>query len=178
MADSHEAITYVLKMEGGFVDHPLDPGGATNYGITQKTLDRWHRAYGTFGFPVKHLTAYQARQIYKELYWDKLNLDKCDNQKFATILFDQAVNQGVQRAAERAQRAINYTVRGQRLKLDGKIGPKSLYAMGIAGQTTLLKFYVMSQNYYAALVAARPNLTVFIKGWIVRTHHMLDVILA
>lgn len=168
----------MLKMEGGFVDHPSDPGGATNYGITQKTLDSWHRAYGTYGFPVKNLTAFQARQIYKELYWDKLRLDECTNQKFATIIFDQGVNQGPMRSTERVQKAINHTVRGIMLKPDGIMGPKTLHGINLSRRETMLTFFTMSQLYYAAIVRAKPEMSAFIKGWIKRTHHMLEVILA
>lgn len=178
MADSHEAINHVLAVEGGYVDHPSDPGGATKYGITQRTLDRYNGTYGQQAFPVRFLSPFQARQIYKELYWDKLDLDRCPNERFAAILFDQAVNQGPARAVKRAQEAINFTLRGVSLEVDGKMGPKTLTAMAQARLSTMVKFFEMSQTYYLNLVEARPKLGVFLKGWINRTHKMLGIILA
>ena len=177
MANSHRAITYVLKLEGGYVDHPSDPGGATKYGITQRTLDKWYKSYGVQGFPVKHLSIYQARKIYEDLFWHPMRLDECQNEIFANILFDQAVNQGIPRAVKRAQNAINYTVRSVKLKVDGVVGKNTLIGMTRATRNTHIKFYTLSQTYYGELVSRRSDLAVFIKGWINRTHHMLDEIL-
>lgn len=177
MADSHDAINHVLAVEGGYVDHPNDPGGATKYGITQKTLDRYNGSYGALSFPVKFLTPFQARQIYKDLFWDKMRLDECPNEKFAAILFDQAVNQGISRAVKRAQEAINYTVRGVTLEVDGIMGSETLKGMAVSRLSTMVRFFELSQRYYLDLVEARPQMNVFLRGWIVRTHKMLSVIL-
>jgi lysozyme family protein len=84
------AMEFVIEWEGGFVDHPEDPGGATNFGISS-------RAHNLTYEQVKSLTLEQAKEIYYREYWLKA---KCDTLKWPMnlILFDTAVNVGVNRA--------------------------------------------------------------------------------
>jgi lysozyme family protein len=58
------SVAFVLKHEGGFVDHPADPGGATNFGITHKTLGAWRREPAD-AKAVKALTRKEAGEIYR-----------------------------------------------------------------------------------------------------------------
>ena len=83
-----KAIKFVLDHEGGLSEDKNDPGGTTNWGISQ-------RAYPSLD--IKNLTIDQAKEIYKRDYWDKLN---CDNIPYPMdiIHFDTAVNMGIKRA--------------------------------------------------------------------------------
>lgn len=117
----HHSLAHVLKWEGGekYTDHPVDPGGATKYGITRRTLQRW-RGRKTSKDDVKALTAGEAADIYQAMYWD---VCECGSLPagFDLAVFDTAVNQGPGRAAKILQRAAKTTA-------DGIIGPVTLKA--------------------------------------------------
>jgi len=68
---------YILKVEGGFVDNPKDPGGRTNYGITAATLASARARLKDAGLPedVKDLTKEQALAIYERFYWKPAGCD-------------------------------------------------------------------------------------------------------
>lgn len=167
MKDANAAIDHVLKIEGGYVNHPDDPGGATNYGITQKTFDTWCRSNKSQPYHVKWITKEIAREIYKAWYWDAIRGDDYPQWEIALIVFDQAVNQGVRRVSERLQRALNLVGRTT-LVLDGKIGPKTLRALHDAPKKSLkLCFIHMSELYYLSL-----NKPMFMKGWLRRTQQL------
>ena len=102
MKDNFEkALELVLHHEGGYVDHPKDPGGATNYGVTKKVYERYLGRECTKD-EVKEMPMEAVREIYKRKYWDKIRgddlpagLDWC--------VFDFAVNAGVSRASKLLQ---------------------------------------------------------------------------
>lgn len=103
------AVSHVLKMEGGLVDNPSDPGGLTNFGISQ-------RAYPQMD--IRNLTQSQAAQIYHEDYWEKIHGDELPD-PVAFALLDYAVNSGVGAAIRGLQRAIGAPV-------DGIMGPDTI----------------------------------------------------
>lgn len=86
----------LLKHEGGYVDHPRDPGGATNMGITLGTLSRWRGRPAT-KMEVRSLTRDEAEKIYRYWYWNKIDADLLPAGPDAA-LFDVAVNSGPGRA--------------------------------------------------------------------------------
>lgn len=88
MADFDKAIMPLIIKEGGakYTNDPDDPGGATKYGISQKSYPN---------LDIKNLTQQVACDIYKRDYWDALNLDLEPNQHKASLLFENAVNMGV-----------------------------------------------------------------------------------
>jgi lysozyme family protein len=96
LANFEPSLIEVLKHEGGYVDHPRDPGGATNLGITIGTL-KAYRGKAVSKADVKALTKAEAAQIYKRNYWDKIGADNLpDGVDFA--MFDLAINSGVGKA--------------------------------------------------------------------------------
>src|SRR5882672_6955907 len=98
------AFTLSKAVEGGFVDDEDDPGGATNMGITHKTLTEW-RGVPVSVDDVKNLTRDEALQIYQARYW---NPNKSDDlpAPVAVVLFDGAVNSGPGESAKFLQRAL------------------------------------------------------------------------
>jgi lysozyme family protein len=113
-------LDVVLLSEGGFVDNPKDPGGATNYGITRATLQAWRR-HAVSVDDVATLSESEAASIYHADFW----LPICGDQlpgPVALIMFDGAVNCGTNRAAHWLQAAVGA---GQ----DGEIGPDTLAHM-------------------------------------------------
>ncbi|WP_109310403.1 glycoside hydrolase family 108 protein [Ruegeria sp. AU67] len=112
-------LAHVLKWEGGYVDHPKDPGGATNHGITRKTLSAFLGRAVTKA-EVKALTKNQAGQIYRLRYWNKVKGDELP-QGLDVVALDGAVNSGPSRGAKWLQTALGVTV-------DGVIGRGTLGA--------------------------------------------------
>jgi len=114
-----KALKLVLQYEGGFVNHPKDPGGATNKGITIATFRRYVNSKGTVD-DLKHISDAEVAKVYRKQYWDAIKGDDLpDGIDFAT--FDFAVNSGPGRAAKYLQRAVG-------VPDDGKIGPATISA--------------------------------------------------
>lgn len=92
-----EALKFTLRWEGGYSNHPLDKGGPTNFGITQKTYDTFNETHGLPKKDVKGINQEEVKDIYEKLYWNPL---ECENRerRFAIALFDWGVNSGVRRA--------------------------------------------------------------------------------
>jgi lysozyme family protein len=109
----------VLRHEGGFVDHPDDPGGATNKGITLATA----REYFGDGYTVEelqHIAREEVARIYREGYWDKVSADGLPTGLDYTA-FDSGIHAGPFRAAQWLQRALG-------VEDDGIVGPLTLAA--------------------------------------------------
>lgn len=124
MKDNFEAcLSHVLQSEGGYVDHPSDPGGATNMGITIATLRTW-RGRSVTKADVKALTRAEAAAIYRKNYWDAVRGDDLPR-GLDLVAFDAAVNSGVSRGAKWLQSALG-------VPADGKVGPKTIAAANAA----------------------------------------------
>ena len=90
-----QALKFVLEREGGYVNNPNDPGGATNKGITQGTYNTWLKSKGQAAKSVKLITDAEVKEIYYKNYWLAAKCDKMTSKKFAVACFDTAVNCGV-----------------------------------------------------------------------------------
>ena len=113
-------LAEVLKSEGGYVNHPRDPGGATNLGITKRVYEEW------LGRPVsidemKKLTVAHAAPIYQKNYWERVRGDELPD-GVDLLMFDFAVNAGVSRSVRTAQKVVGTTV-------DGVLGPMTMKAI-------------------------------------------------
>ncbi|MGC0224911.1 glycoside hydrolase family 108 protein [Pseudooceanicola nitratireducens] len=111
------AIT--LKHEGGYVDHPRDPGGATNMGIIRATLAKW-RGRAVSKQEVRDLSQNEAAQIYRRNYWDAVKGDALPD-GMDLVAYDGGVNSGPRRGAQWLQKGLGVSV-------DGKIGNQTLTA--------------------------------------------------
>lgn len=143
------AFDRLIGHEGGYVNHPNDPGGETMWGVTIAVA----RANGYTG-PMYELPRDKAKAIYHTQYWDKV---KADSMPFpvAFQVFDAAVNHGTGHAAKFLQRAAGVVD-------DGVIGPKTIAAVnerGAAGM--LLLFNAEREQFYTNL----PTWPSFGKGW-------------
>lgn len=113
------SLKLVLKHEGGFVNHPQDPGGATNKGVTIATYRAYLNPNGSVA-DLKALTDEQAGVVYKRHYWDKVEGDALPaGVDYAA--FDFAVNSGPDRAAKYLQMVVGSMP-------DGKVGPLTIKA--------------------------------------------------
>lgn len=132
-ANFEKAVDHILEFEGGYVDHPDDPGGATNLGITRATLARF-RGRPVSKAEVRALDRDTAAEIYRHLYWDALRCEAMPG-GIDLALFDCGVNQGTGRAARLLQAAL-------RVDVDGIIGPVTLAAASDADRMALLNEFM------------------------------------
>lgn len=100
-----KALQLVLKHEGGFVDHPRDPGGATNQGVTLQTFRRFFGPSKTVD-DLRGITSEQLAHVYRSGYWDKCRCDQLPGGVDYAV-FDVAVNSGPGRAAKFVQAAVD-----------------------------------------------------------------------
>jgi lysozyme family protein len=124
------ALALVLKDEGGYVDNPADPGGATNLGITLRTLAAWRGIATLPKSEVLNLTVAEAGKIYKARYWDAIRGDDLPA-GLDYAVFDYAVNTGPGASAKALQRVLS-------VPIDGVIGPVTLEAAGKDKMTAIL----------------------------------------
>lgn len=109
-----QTTEWILVHEGGYVNHPDDPGGATNMGVIQRTYDGWRRRQGLPTQSVRNITKQEVIKIYKDQYWDKVWGDHLpDGLDYS--LYDFAINSGPSRAIKFIQRLVG-------VKEDGVMG--------------------------------------------------------
>lgn len=155
----------VLSHEGGYVDHPADPGGATNLGVTLATARTYKLDMDGDGdvdkADVKRLTPDSVGPIYHRGYWLASSADICPP-GLDYIVFDCAVNQGVGRAVRWLQQVAGVAP-------DGVIGPKSKAAIAALDPAKAIKAYAaLREAHYRSLSTFKT----FGKGWMRR---LLDV---
>lgn len=118
-ANFQTALALVLKHEGGYVNHPSDPGGHTNKGVTLANYRRYVKPGGTVA-DLKAISDQEVATVYRRFYWDAVKGDDLPAGVDYAV-FDFAVNSGPRRSAEFLQRTLGAAQ-------DGKIGPKTLAA--------------------------------------------------
>lgn len=151
-----KALTIVLNHEGGFVNHPRDPGGMTNLGVTRATWEAWTGHAATESV-MRSLTREQVAPLYKARYWDAVKGDDLPG-AVALCAFDFAVNAGPARSAKYLQRVAG-------VAQDGGIGPKSLFAIRAKGETAMVReFQEARRSYYRSL----STFSTFGRGWLRR----------
>lgn len=158
-------LVHVLRFEGGYSDHPRDPGGATNLGITRAVLEKW-RGRAVSKADVAALTEDEAATIYAANYWAAVAGDDLPA-GIDLAVFDCAVNQGVGRAIRILQGALNMSG----VALDGHMGPVTLRAATTANPEMLLD-EIMARRM-VAYGALTKLFKVFGLGWsrrLVATH--------
>jgi lysozyme family protein len=147
------ALKAVLHHEGGFVNHPSDPGGITNLGCTKNVWEEW------CGHPVteqdmRDLQPSDVAPLYKSKYWDRVKGDDLPS-GVDYIVFDAAINSGAGRAARWLQECVG-------TQPDGAIGPMSLQAANAMVAADLINLYC---NKRLAFLKELKTWDVFGKGW-------------
>jgi lysozyme family protein len=150
------AIRKILEHEGGYVNHPDDPGGATNKGITIATFRRYIKRNGTVA-DLKALTTQQAVNVYKAQYWDAVRGDDLPSGVDYTVA-DFAVNSGPSRAAEYLQAALG-------VAQDGAIGPKTLAAAQAASAKPLINIINSNRLAFMKRIRGGKLWKTFGRGW-------------
>ena len=169
-----QLVDGLIAREGGFVDHPADRGGATNWGITEAVA----RAHGYAG-PMALLPRGEAAAIYRRLYWLRPRFDAVARRapRIAAELFDTGANMGPGVAATFLQRALTALNRNGSdypdLTPDGRIGEVTLVALDRfldlrpGGETVHLRALEAQQGErYLRLAERRPANEAFLYGWL------------
>jgi lysozyme family protein len=169
-----QLIDDVLTKEGGFVDHPFDKGGPTNFGITQATLSKFLERAATVE-EVQNLDVQTARDIYELRYYRAPRIDKLP-EPIQPFVFDCAVNHGPRRAIKFVQEVCNDAGFGP-LTVDGFMGPKTK-AVAEACYAGLKDWMLVAlveerQMFYVNIVSSHPNQSAFLKGWFARARSFL-----
>lgn len=161
MTHFNKIMPWVFKDEGGYVDHPSDPGGATKWGITRKTLAAWRGIKPYYKLPksaVQQLTQEEATAIYRAKYWDKVEADRLPSGVAYTV-FDYAVNSGDDRAERALQKVVGAFV-------DGDIGDDTIKAVNkfcsSHSEAELIKVYCKSR---LSFMQSLKHWVTFGRGW-------------
>lgn len=175
--DIRELIDDVLTKEGGFVNHPADKGGATNFGITQRTLSKYLERSVSVE-EVRAMDIETARDIYELRYYRAPKIDRLPP-AIQHFVFDCAVNHGPRRAIKFVQEICNDVGYGP-LTADGLMGPKTkaqaLACFEELGQWMIVALVEERQMFYANIVANHPDQSVFLVGWLNRARSFLPVV--
>ena len=161
-----EALKVILHHEGGYVNHPTDPGGMTNMGVTKRVYEEWV-GYSVSENTMQNLKEEDVAPIYKKNYWDRVKGDDLP-EGLDLCIFDFAVNAGPGRAAKFIQRLVGTTV-------DGGIGPNTLkciddYVKKSSVDETIEKYQSMRQEYYEGL----STFETFGRGWTRRVDEVTE----
>ena len=153
MSNYEKCLEIILHHEGGYVNHPKDPGGETNLGVTKRVYEEWG---GTKD--MKDLTVEDVAPIYQKNYWNRVRGDDLPA-GLALCVFEFVVTAGTGRSAKFLQRLVGTTV-------DGGIGPATLRAVNayvqIEGiEATIDDFQKRRQEYYESL----STFETFGRGW-------------
>lgn len=150
------AFALMLKSEGGFVNHPSDPGGITNLGVTKATWENWVGRESDEA-EMRGLTPEKLEPLYKKKYWDAVRGDELPA-GISYLLFDFAVNAGVGRSIKTLQTAVGVTP-------DGGFGPMTMAAVQAVDPVELIeRFSQAKEDFYRSL----NTFATFGKGWLNR----------
>jgi len=164
-------IEIILRNEGGFVNDPADPGGATKLGVSLRFL----KTVGEHRYDLDHdgdididdirgLTSEMAREIYFERFYTPMRLEALSDIKLSLQVLDHGVNAGTRSAVILLQRTAG-------CKQDGIIGPKTIAAANTFKDNIALRYMQSRYLFYEDLVESKPKFAKFLDGWNNRVKH-------
>lgn len=164
MADHKKLVPFIRRWEGGFVNDPLDAGGATNAGVTIATYRAYRKRKGYAATSVddlRRISSIEWQEIFKMLYWDRWQADRIGSQSVADILVDWVWGSGVW--------GIRIPQRLLGVAQDGVVGPQTLAALNAADARALFERIKTARVRYIDDICRRtPTNERFRKGWMNR----------
>jgi lysozyme family protein len=160
MANYTNLVPFILQWEGGFVNDPLDKGGATNKGVTIATYRQFYGANATVE-QLKNITVAEWNHIFKSGYWDRWRADEIKSQSVANILVDWLWLSG-SHAIKLPQELLGVVA-------DGVVGAKTIAAVNARDPRQL--FDAIKQRrveYINTIIQKTPTNERFRKGWMNR----------
>jgi lysozyme family protein len=155
-----QCLAFVLRpdIEGGYVNDPLDKGGTTNKGITQRTYTAWLRGRKEPDAEVRNIRDDQVQSIYHEQYWLPMQGDRMQ-QPVDMVLFDAAVQHGVSRAIRILQEALQ-------VPIDGALGAVTLNAAVLDSAAALaMDILAVRAQFYTRIIDNNRQQAAFANGW-------------
>lgn len=157
----NNAFKSLLKNEGVYSFAKNDPGGETKFGISKRSYPH---------IDIRELTLDRAKEIYYDDFWQKWRMDEFSDAMISTKLFDMCVNMGINQTAICLQRALRSAL-GEYVEEDGVIGSKTIAAANRAPPGELLASLKSEcACFYRLLASTKPDLSVFLKGWLKRAY--------
>lgn len=143
-----------LKWEGGYVNHPKDPGGATNRGVIQRVYDAYRKRRGLGTRSVRHIEDAEVREIYRKQYWNAVRGDDLPPGVDLAV-WDFGVNSGPKRSIQFLQRIVG-------VRVDGDLGEATLAAIETFAPGDLAKKLCDARQ---AWLRRLPTFSTFGTGW-------------
>jgi lysozyme family protein len=160
-----EALKAILHHEGNFVNHPKDPGGMTNLGVTKRVWEEWV-GHEVDEKAMRALTPADVDTLYRRKYWDKIKGDELPAGVDYAV-FDAAINSGPGRASKWLQTAVGAVP-------DGAIGPGTLAKVEAMEPAAIIEKYQVTR---LAFLQSLPTWDTFGKGWGRRVTEVKDAAL-
>lgn len=165
MNNFETALKHLLVHEGGYINHPHDPGGRTNLGITQRVYEEWIGGQVDEA-KMRSLTPEDVAPIYRKHYWDKSGCTNL-NSGVDYVVFDFSVNAGVARSAMTLQAVVGTIP-------DGVVGPKTIQTTNLLDAQDVIKMFSDKRiEFYKSL----STFNVFGKGWLRRVEEVKKIAL-
>ena len=161
-----EALVFTLAWEGGYTNHPLDPGGATNYGVIQSRYDEYRKFKGLAKQSVKFITKSEYEEIYDKYYWDPVRAQYVSG-PLGLALFDTAVNLGVGGCISRLQASLKVPITGKWTKEISDVihsSDQTAVAINICKLRIAKRYARVKQN---------STQRVFLRGWLNRDNALM-----
>lgn len=179
------AMEHAFGFEGGYVNDPVDKGGPTNFGITLATLKAALGDHADLDLDgdvdaddVRKLTRDQAKEIYRERYWNRPGIWAIADPRVQSKVFDVGINCGPRTAIALLQKAINVARPASRVgpvEVDGVLGAQTLTALDRCDEDVLLGALCAEQRcFYLKVVEHDPKQKRFLSAWLRRAAWPLD----
>lgn len=165
MTDLERVMAFVLRWEGGYVNDPDDPGGATNMGVTQGTYNAYRKDHGLPWNPVKQITKQEVLAIYEERYW-KPSRAAWLKWPLNLAVMDVAVNSGVGRSNQFLNEAFG-------LPKSTMWNPKLSDLVHDADPAAIArKVCDRREQFFRSIASSKPTMAKFLKGWLNRLNSL------
>lgn len=166
MTEFERSLAKELVLEGGFVNDPDDPGGATNKGVTQAVYDTYRKSVGAGHQSVRLISADEARAIYKSRYWDLIKGDQLPP-GVGFVVLDGGVHSGPGQSVKWLQRALGLA------KIDGLVGPETLAAVNaVEDHDSLIAKILSLREVFMRVLKGWKK---YGKGWVSRLKQVLAI---
>ncbi len=160
-------VDQIIEAEGGFVHHSADRGGATHYGITQKTLGSYRGSPASID-DVRNLTREEAEMIYRERYITKPGYEHLASSQLMALVVDSAVLHGTRRTNAWLQGIVE-------VKQDGIIGAISLRAINNSDPTRIYqRLLAIRLRFIGRIITRDHRQAVFAAGWMARLANFVE----
>jgi hypothetical protein len=154
----HNYFRHIVNSEGGFVNDPDDPGGATMRGVTQGTYNGYLDRHGRKRQSVRNITPDEVTQIYREGYWNVVRGDELPDDT-AFVVFDAAINHGPGTAVRMLRRSLG-------MKADGGMTQEVIdRALQANDNQNAYQIIDARLRYYDGIIARKPKMAKYRKGW-------------